>query len=949
MSCRHSCESTKCVKCSLKVGKNLCVKQNLCVKGDAQINGSLSVQGSITTPTITVDKIQLTDNGCQEEVVTRSTHPLVGWWLNTNKGTLTDTITLWNIRCEEGKFFAHLYAGYQGRYREWTPEDFSANAAGVWGIVQATTFGTNDFPLVPIPGNSKGFYCNPTLPDDPDFLSTQQVIAAELQISDDPNVSYVYMINTNNGIGFAIMDLTLRLVKLDYVPVIEKYNDSYIDNTNPVKIFENIFKNMTMIGNSQFSKESNSSDFPGWAPLNERYQQLLTTGVSYTSEVKDVWRTRVDRPTTYAFPLSTTLITKTVPYPRIGARAYVSGFKAPYDILNNTTTGWELGLADNNNARNGSTVYGLDYYDGAHETFLLTLLDVITTDLPVYDPALHGEGHVEVRVKPVTPGCKYSELVAAVHDLYGFSERSTHSLFYPFFDRRTLRLYQTFEDIQAGILANNARRFTFRTRGYQVTRTSDLYTNLFSNNPFTAHAIPSNDPTGMNLNEAKFRYSIDLGNYLDPAHTYNIYWGLTGPEIPGSPVTGPKLVTMSDGYYKTPGSKFVFMASNFYDAPPDPAFWSIYGDYKQNLIFGLMNANKTCGRKVGYLYIETEFSFDPSFAASLFQDFTPPGVPVPLGPVADSWAVMMRKFNELQVEDIIIDIRGNGGGADFVDMSLAMFFGGNRPGFAYAQSFAGNGFRPNEKLQDIQNQAHFLELQNLIDNSAIINTDLWAQLYPDCMFRGEGKRVVFLTDSNAASIADAFPHYFRNSSGNPNDLGHGVTSILIGDIDGRVCGGGGNLINLFTNVGSNLFNFGAAASAIWTTLESTSNLISLGDKPAYMCNQLPAIKPNVLLNGDIAATFWLDTGYKGVYPKNPVDGGSDPLVLPLSTGVTQPDKNTPTTWRDRWLEACIMSLGLCNPSYQRVDESFDHLPKLKTIMNNYTSKKENVYSRVFLS
>jgi hypothetical protein len=67
------------------------------------------------------------------------------------------------------------------------------------------------------------------------------------------------------------------------------------------------------------------------------------------------------------------------------------------------------------------------------------------------------------------------------------------------------------------------------------------------------------------------------------------------------------------------------------------------------------------------------------------------------------------------------------------------------------------------------------------------------------------------------------------------------------------------------------------------------------------------IKPDILLNMDIEATFWLDVGTKGTYPLNPVDGGSDPLVLPLSTGVTQPDYADPSTWRDRALEACIVT------------------------------------------
>ena len=170
-----------------------------------------------------------------------------------------------------------------------------------------------------------------------------------------------------------------------------------------------------------------------------------------------------------------------------------------------------------------------------------------------------------------------------------------------------------------------------------------------------------------------------------------------------------------------------------------------------------------------------------------------------------------------------------------------------------------------------------------------------------------GQKIIFLTDTNARSGGDIIPHLFRNNdAASPGDLGYGVNSQIVGDIDGRLFAAASNPCYLFTNVSND-----PQRSSFEMRLEYFFTIIRNGNNAYTFNNQSPVIKPDLLLNMDIENTYWLDTGVKGVYPKNPVDGGTDLMVLPLAAGVTQPIYGTEAdnvTWRDRSLEACIMML-----------------------------------------
>lgn len=695
----------------------------------------------------------------------------------------------------------------------------------------------------------------------------------------------------------------------------------------------NIYNEFLLNGNPQMAKEAQSSDFPGVKEFHNHLQKLLTSGVVYgPTKITDVWRTRTDDPTFFAFPLSTTLVTKCPPNPRIGARAIVSGFTGPYSILNNAA-GWEIGLADNDNGRAG--VYDDNYFVNNKEKFMVTVIDVDTSGLPPYDKKLYGKATVTIVVDRVTPSTEYRALTAAVHDLSSFIGRSTHTRPRVWYDTDTFRIYPTFADIQAGITAGTAGKARLRSRGYNGTRSGGLYTDIWYQDASTFPSIPTNDPTGLSLQDPEWinpdspflAYNIDTANYLDRKRTYNLYWGLSGPEIPGSPVTSSRLVSLTGGYYKTPGSEFVFQVSGYYDTPPDPSFWTLYGDYQDGydyrnaLHFGIVDPALTCGKTVAYIYIVDEASFDPAYQASIsFNEFTPTasGLPGGTGPTVAGFAAMLEKLNEFSPDAYIIDVRGNGGGASKIPTALASFFGKTR--MVYTQSVATASRHKEQKLidmQTIQDKASFKNLQETIDTAKLLFNDQIAALYPDAVVRGHGKKVLVLTDTNAASNGDLFPHWFRNSEKkNPGDIGHGVKSYIIGDIDGRIFGysyvAEGKL---FTNANHNLYDNGTAVSAFDVTEECIAAAFRAGKNDYSFNNQHPVIQPDVLINFDIENTLWLDVGKLGPYPQNPCDGGTDPLILPLSTGKGQPVYEDNTTWRDRALEASLVTAigeGCCS-------------------------------------
>lgn len=906
-----------------------------------------------------------TDQNCKNHVVCvdcPKENAITGWWVDTIKGTYTNTEVLWHIfysvpteKCSEPILMAHLYAGYQGRYREWTPEDFAFTSVlefpfSFIGIFAPTT---NEFPLIEEIPNMR-WLINTISKDDPQYLSTDQ-LTRRLSISKtDPDILYLY---TPDIEQFFITnyDHTLRLRRLSAAPIIESYDEpvGLTKVNDPQEILRNIFNNYMLIGNPQTANDYKGDDYPGYSAFLGRLNELLTNGVSYIHTVKDVWRTRLDRPTGLIVPISTTFVTNESSYPRIGSRLVIEGFTSEYSILNGNH---KMGLFDNNNGRPRSEVYGSEYFVGSQEKWMLNAVDLNSSMLPEYNATIHaanGPVTLSVIVDPVTITAKYSTLIAAVHDLLSFAGRTTHTLAFGYRDSVTRKVYETFGELQAGLLNRRARVFSTRSRGIGGTRLLNPYIDAYAGIGTGALPFSVNDPTIINLNDVMWEspisldvsYNIDVLNYLDPDRTFNIYWSLTGEPIPNEPVTTEKLLTASDNYYKNAGSDFIFQSASFYESAPDPSIWTLYGDagngfdYRNKLIFGIVNPSLTCGETVAYIYFLNFDVFDPGYAASLYTQFSLEGQKS-MTPHAKAFANMLKTLKQFNPTSYILNIRRNSGGIRSIPAVLASFFGNKRPLTKQSYSFADMGNRPSLKEQEVADDSYFINVErNIIGAEETLN-DIFAVQFPESMVQTPGTKLIILDNSEAGSAADDGPHWFRNPEGSdPGDMGNGVRSIIIGDIDGRIVGTTSIQQALFTNVDSILKNSGGEArSAVTLFQESGVQKIRNGSNPYIFSNQNPVIKPDILLNLDIEATLWLDVGVKGIYPLHPLDGGNDPLVLPLSTGKTQPIYDDNTTWRDRSLEACIVTaVGDCYNINQ--SKNINKSPH-KNILKN--SKKVNL-------
>lgn len=899
------------------------IAQNYVFRGpDGDITGTLSVFENT---------LFFTDPDGVSQPITNSDKSIIGSWVNVTKTDDSELYALWIMDKVDSGIQVTVYAGYPGRYREWTAADlrYYAPDPNFWGI----DIPPQKFPLVEVTPQqvnahpTKGeryFLMNPYKNTNPRYLSIQQrqaiLVLTRDEVSGEP-LCQVYYYDVPNTISFDTMYSYDRLMKLPARPPIETATSINPDNNNPQEMLRQFFKNITLFGNSQMNVNIGASDYPGYPALEYQLQKLLTTGVIYpATTVKDVWLTRTPNAANPGYGLTTTFITEGPVNVRVGGRLFVSGFINQYAVLNNTDDGWFIPYSgDNFSFKTPPQTYDPEYVVISSEIFLVSP-QVNTTGLPAYDPDQHGVAQVEMRVAAINPASGYSDLMAAVYDLTATMGRNTHLVPLGFsLPTAPIRFPQTFEQLNTIINGSFGQRGAgSRQRG--VVRPVSNYMNYIGVASISSSApVPANDPTGIRARDPIFlnaNNNITRRNYLLPENTNTLYYRLTGPELPGAPVTGPRLLEITGGFYKVPGSKFEFVRTNYYAGNPDPAVYNVYGGSIDTLIFGIINPDRTEDVPMGYIFLNNTLLFDVGGGgASLFQDFSP-SYPAAYIPYLTAWAEVFRYFRANNVETFIFDNSANNGGNGITYITLASFFGANRPGVIDSISRADTGYTDLITLPQIAREIELSGFDQYITGTGLINCDMTAALYPELVFRDPKYKLICLTSINAVSSGDILPHLLRNVGPDPSNLGFGVRCYIVGDIDGRNVGYNSLQIPLFTDNNSRIKQGDVPFSPMFTTCDCLANFNRAndanGENGYSLANQNPAIKPDVLLDSSIAATWWLDTGYSQnlpvpvLYPLNPADGGTDPFVLPLSTGVTQPQPLNPDTWRYRWLEAAII-------------------------------------------
>ena len=303
---------------------------------------------------------------------------------------------------------------------------------------------------------------------------------------------------------------------------------------------------------------------------------------------------------------------------------------------------------------------------------------------------------------------------------------------------------------------------------------------------------------------------------------------------------------------------------------------------------------------------------------------------------------LMRYFNEQGVEAVIIDNRINGG--FFNTQSFIELFGGKRTGIEDLHAFQDQDNRDSFNVDTqievwsgttTDNQS----LRRLADTApwASVRPDLLEERYPGSVFKNGP--VIILDSQSAGSGGDQLPRFFMGDNLD-GDIGNGVTTKIVGTIDGILEGysSGNNglivskygsefgdtpitiateglLYNLIGNVPTSTRINPATGKPITSLVPVNSNLAG----PLYSSNNTGSIElVQGALSTNLSDTVFFDFGYTG--EGQAVDGtryteghwDNPPVGIEQVDGFPgQPDPTVAESLRDSWFEEALRVTRLC--------------------------------------
>lgn len=544
---------------------------------------------------------------------------------------------------------------------------------------------------------------------------------------------------------------------------------------------------------------------------------------------------------------------------------------------------------------------------------------------------------------------EYPAFIAAIHALfYATLKVVTHHAWFQYCRSNSFRMIDTWVELKTR-LAQTPTGLSLRSvvarRG--KTRLSHFYHSptvfLGSNQPVL---ILLNDPYAIRpVTGGIFDYPVDMRNYL--INPKNLYFGFEGvlqadqpdPVLFGYPPVRPGTGTgrahfvSAIGDIKVDGNGRAVLAAGRPQAGtnvPDPTYFRIVGQDTQTVavagaeyFFGQIDPRLTAGKVVGYLFL-ADFGFIDIFglmATGLYSPDTqlpPSNTTNPRNQreaASQVYSVMMKYFNDLGCQSIIIDIRANLGGSSPAALSLAEFFGDDRRSQVNVTVPVYDDCAP---LVDINSDSITVNDANRIGGlkRKFTYVGMNRSKYPGSVFNGtpgNPKQVILLTDLLAFSTADLFPWFFIGEKLDRN-IGGNVNVTILGDIDGRLKGA----VVISQSMPVNTFNpylvsaTGLPVSPFQTQEDFTnSSMYRMGVTNHYSVEQVRALAPDAAptlcgtggknpLPNSHETTIWPDFGFITPHP--------DPLLPGWTYGNPNPLDNS--TWRDRWLEQAILTAKL---------------------------------------
>jgi hypothetical protein len=246
--------------------------------------------------------------------------------------------------------------------------------------------------------------------------------------------------------------------------------------------------------------------------------------------------------------------------------------------------------------------------------------------------------------------------------------------------------------------------------------------------------------------------SFDINNPFDINITLNYSIVATNYLLKGSVKTI---------YFKVePSGNIVFIIGDIGVIPPG------YIPLDSKVFFGFVNQSRTKENRVGYIYFPDFSFYNNSFGTPENPNYY---VYLLIG------TIMNYLITTYKIQDIIFDVRGNGGGNLSLSYTVACAVGGKRNYFNASTNLVGNPCNP---ILYRTNYPYIdpAEMEKVIPNSVLKGTPQ------------RTANIIIIDDINAASMGDAFPSQFIGDKGD-GDLGNYTKAFIVGNIDGRLSGG----------------------------------------------------------------------------------------------------------------------------------------------------------------
>jgi hypothetical protein len=525
-------------------------------------------------------------------------------------------------------------------------------------------------------------------------------------------------------------------------------------------------------------------------------------------------------------------------------RVAISGYKGEWKVINGI---WDL---DPLVYSNSITYPSERAFTCSNRRYIIIPFD--SRNLPEYNPLKHGNGEVKSFHKSISENSSYRDMIVALDELILTTGFSTHTRGYYIAIIKDVNkppvIPETYKEIQDLLDTNPAYvvnvRFRSRTypqcNGYMYINPNKYYNQINKNYP----SFDINNPFNI---DSTLNYSIVINNYLQEGSVKTIY------------------------YKEKLNGEIVFQVGDIGVIPPG------YDTLNSEIIFGFVNQSRTNENRVGYIYYPNFQFIDPNFKILI-------GIPenrnyyiyLLIG------TIMNYLITNYKIQDIIFDIRGNGGGFERCRFPVACSVGGKRNYFISSSDPTGNPCNPDLYRTDYP-YIDPAEMEKVIQNSVLYGTPQ------------RTANVIIIDDINAASAGDIFPNQFIGDNGD-GELGNNTKAYIVGNIDGRYSG---DIITaLFPPVKtpdeaaihySNDISgdYAIPPFSFENDMEGSFLYANTNKEMFYFQKETT---PTILIPHDFSVAY-SDMGYL------------PPTIKYLNN--VQPDKNDLTTWQDSYFENAI--------------------------------------------